>query len=110
MDYQKVYDLINEFGEKERYTKKHNWKSSAREGVRRATMRKIMAHLNWVWTPTMQIGSGCTVHLTKAEMPEGRIVVGLSKHYTVMIDGVIYDDHDPSRGGLRCVYGYWKKE
>ena len=27
-----------------------------------------------------------------------------------MIDGVIHDTYDPTRGGTRCVYGYWKNE
>jgi len=39
----------------------------------------------------------------------GRLVVAVSKHYTCVIDGVIYDIHNPHRGGLRCVYGYWSK-
>ena len=27
-----------------------------------------------------------------------------------VIDGVIHDNHNPSRGGTRCVYGYYQKE
>jgi len=26
-----------------------------------------------------------------------------------VLDGVIHDTHDPSRGGRRCVYGYWSR-
>ena len=37
----------------------------------------------------------------------GRLVVSLSRHWTAVIDGVIFDTHDPSRRGTRCVYGYW---
>jgi hypothetical protein len=84
----------------------------------------------------MRIGSGCTVHLTADELPAGRIVVAVSKHYTAMVDGVIHDTHDPRDRGetiypkgypadqipkgarllsngahvyapQRCVYGYW---
>jgi hypothetical protein len=64
--------------------------------------------LGWVWTPTMQIGSGCTVHLRADELPPGRLVVSVSKHLTAVIDGVIHDTHDCSRRGTRCVYGYWQ--
>jgi hypothetical protein len=67
-----------------------------------------MKQLGWVWTPTMQIGSGCTVHLRPSELPSGRLVVSVSKHLTAMIDGVIHDTHDCSRRGKRCVYGYWQ--
>ena len=35
------------------------------------------------------------------------MVVAVSKHYTAVIDGTIHDIYDPSRGGSRCVYGYY---
>jgi hypothetical protein len=38
----------------------------------------------------------------------GRLIVSVSKHYTAVIDSVLYDTHDPTRGKSRCVYGYWK--
>jgi len=44
------------------------------------------------------------------ELPQGKLIVRLSKHLTAMIDGVIQDTHDPSRGGKRCVYGYYTKQ
>ena len=31
----------------------------------------------------------------------------LGNRITAVIDGVINDTYDPSRGGKRCVYGYW---
>jgi len=41
--------------------------------------------------PTMAIGSGCKVHLADGELPPGRLVVSVSKHYTAVTDGVIHD-------------------
>jgi hypothetical protein len=61
------------------------------------------------WTPTMQIGLGCKVHLKPDELPQGRLVVCVSRHYTAVIDGVIHDNHDCSRDETRCVYGYYTK-
>ena len=66
-----------------------------------------MAELGFVWTPTMAIGQGCTVHLRADELPKGNLIVSVSSHFVAMIDGVIHDTHDPSRQGTRCVYGYW---
>ena len=109
IDYQVVYDMINILGKKERKTKGKRSKSSARTGVYRGTIRKLMEELGWDWVPTMTIGSGCKVHLRPDELPEGRLVVSLSKHLTCVVDGIIHDTHDPSREGTRCVYGYWKK-
>ena len=70
--------------------------------------KRYMAAQGFAWTPTMSIGSGCKVHLAEGELPKGRLVVAVSKHYTAVIDGVVWDTHDPCRGGMRCVYGYWR--
>jgi hypothetical protein len=82
---------------------------SARSGVFRNVYEPYLIDLGWVWTPTMQIGQGCTVHLREDELPGGRLVVAVSKHVTAVIDGVIHDMHNPSRDGSRCVYGYYQK-
>jgi hypothetical protein len=105
--YQEVYDAINRLAQRERRGSRKRGVSSARTGVYRATIRRLMESFGWRWTPTMQIGSGCTVHLRAAELPAGRIVVALSKHVSAVIDGVVHDTQDPSRDGMRCVYGYW---
>ena len=99
---------------------------SARDGVhtRRKWFRDYMASLGFEWVPTMHIGSGCTVHLVDGELPGGRIIAVVSKHYTAVIDGVIHDTYDPQRATTwykgngpesgvdrishRCVYGYWR--
>ena len=107
--YQEVYDLINEFAKNERTGKRKTGKSSARNGVYKGTIHKIMEHYGWKWTPTMLVGQGCKVHLKSDELPAGRLVVSVSKHCTAVIDGVINDTYDCSRGETRCVYGYWSK-
>lgn len=73
------------------------------------TYRPYLAELGWRWVPTMHIGSGCKVHLRAAELPAGRIIARTSKHLVAVIDGVLHDNHDSSRGGTRCVYGYWMR-
>jgi hypothetical protein len=45
--------------------------------------------------------------LCASELPQGALLVKVSKHLTAVIDGVIHDTHDCSRGGTRCVYGYF---
>jgi len=107
--YQTAYNIANQYGAKERMSKRRRSKSSARTGIHRRTFRKIMEYLGWTWTPTMTIGSGCKVHLKADELPSGKIVCALSKHYVAVIDGMINDTHDCSRDGTRCVYGYFKR-
>ena len=106
--YEEIYGLIKELAQSERLGKRKRTKSSPRTGVHKPTTRKLMESLGWEWTPTMQIGSGCKVHLRADELPSGRLVVAVTKHITAVIDGVIHDTHDCSREGTRCVYGYWK--
>ena len=108
LPYRDVYDALNSAGRAERLTKRRRSRSSARTGIHKATIRTFLAARGWAWTPTMQIGSGCTVHLRADELPAGRLIVSVSRHLTCMIDGVIDDTHDPSRGGTRCVNGYWR--
>jgi hypothetical protein len=112
--YSKVYEDIQALGKKERACRHRGTgrplpRSNARLGVHRKTYQVYLESLGWVWTPTMKIGSGCKVHLRREELPPGRLVVSLSRHLAAVIDGVIYDNHDSSRGGTRCVYGYYSK-
>ena len=105
--YKEIYNLIVDFGKKERITKNNKTRSHPRTGVNKKTTRKIMEYLGWKSIPTMQLGTGCTVHLRKNELPSGRLIVSVSKHLTCVIDGTIYDTHDCSRNNNRCVYGYY---
>jgi len=83
---------------------------SARNGVPRRVYQPYLEGWGWRWVPTMRVGSGCQVHLRAEELPAGRIVARCSRHLCAVVDGVIHDTHDPSRGGTRCVYGYFTKE
>lgn len=78
-------------------------------GTKTATIRKYMKEKGWCFVPTMGIGTGCKVHLKDGELPMGRLVVRASRHLVAVIDGVLHDTYDCSRGGTRCVYGYYKK-
>jgi hypothetical protein len=136
--YQDIYDYILELASDERVGKRKKGISHPRTGVYPATARRLMDSFGWRWTPTMHIGSGCKVHLTDGELPDGTLIVRVSKHFTAVIDQVIHDTHDPQRdwhvierpdgwetaklqpgqtrnsNGIahieqRCVYGYWRR-
>jgi len=107
--YQEVYDGLRHLAKGERTGKRKRSLSSPRTGVYKRTYRKYLESIGWAFTPTMTIGSGCTVHLRDGELPQGTIIAKLSGHLTTVIDGVIHDTHDPSRAGRRCVYGYFQK-
>ena len=116
--YREVYDSINMLAQREKTTLRKKYKSSARDGVFKRTYHNYLASLGWKWQPCMTIGSGCKVHLKDGELPQGRLIVRVSKHLTAVIDGIIHDTHDPQRSTMivengitrfagRCVYGYW---
>ena len=111
LPYQEVYDRMAEGNATQRRSKHDKGKRvrTASHGiaVKRKWFKDYMRELGFVWTATMEVGSGCKVHLKYDELPKGRIVVSLSRHYAAVLNGVLHDTHDCSRGGTRCVYGYW---
>lgn len=80
---------------------------SPRNGNHRSVFHDYILSLGFDWVPTMAVGEGCQVHLRRSEIPAGRLIVKVSKHLCAVIDGVIHDTHNPARGGMRCVYGYY---
>ena len=102
-DYKEIYDLVNSYASRERGENK----STARNGVSKDTVYRILTDMGWKWVPTMFIGRGCQVHLRESEIPMGTLIVSVSKHLTCVKDRIIYDLFDCSRGGRRCVYGYY---
>lgn len=108
--YQEVYDALNNFALSERTGKRKRGKSSARNGVYKETYKKYLFWLGWQWYPTMAIGQGCKVHLKANELPQGSLIVIVSRHLVAVVNGVIQDTYDPSRDGTRCVYGYWQRQ
>jgi hypothetical protein len=113
-DYRDVYEALFEaqraYGKdrRDKYARHiRRTGASPRNGVHKNVIREYMASIGWEWVPTMKIGQGCTVHLRADELPPGRLVVSVSKHLCAVVDGVLHDKWDCSRGGTRCVYGYW---
>jgi hypothetical protein len=109
--YEEVYDRLAEGNATQRRSK-HDVKRRSRSAsrgicVKRQWFKDYMHELGFRWIPTMQIGQGCKVHLSADELPKGRLVVAVSKHYCAVIDGVLHDTYEDTREGTRCVYGYW---
>ena len=99
-DYREVY---NELAERQ---KQITGVKSARNGINKSVRKQYLADLGFEWIPTMHVGEGTTVHLRSDELPSGRLIVAVSRHVVAVIDGVIHDTFDPSRGGTRAVYGF----
>lgn len=127
LPYAEVYKALAAGQGSQRASKRVGKKpASARNGIytTRKWFKDYMASLGFIWTPTMIVGQGCKVHLCQGELPAGRLVVAVSRHYTAVIDGVVRDTYDPQRTSIetgvqdgqpyrkqweRCVYGYWTR-
>ncbi len=111
LPYRHVYDAINQEALRERpgASRRRGHRSNARTGVFKPTTRRYLTRtLGWTWHPTMSIGSGTTVHLAQGELPAVPVLIAqVSKHVVAVVDGVVRDNHDPTREGTRCVYGYF---
>jgi hypothetical protein len=78
-----------------------------RTGTPTAALRLFLCEAGWVWTPSMHVGTRTRVHLRADELPAGWLIARLLGQVVAVCDGVSYDTTDPTRGGARCVYGYW---
>ena len=117
--YKEVYDRLAEGNSTQKSTRRCRirkaalGKRTALHGIdiKSAWCKAYLTELGFRWVATMTIGSGCQTHLRKSELPtKGRMVVRVSKHVTAVVDGVLHDTYNCTRGGSRCVYGYWIKD
>lgn len=107
-DYKEVYDAINLIAKRSRKSKRERGTTSSRNGVHiRIAKKYIEDVLGWKWVACMGIGTGCQIHVREDELPRGNLILNLSRHFSCVKDGVLYDTYDCSRDGTRCVYGYW---
>lgn len=79
----------------------------ADHGVARDVSVPYMQALGWKYTSTKELPRGQGVHLRADELPRGRLIVELRRHWTAVIDGVIHDTTDFCDDGRRRILGYW---
>jgi hypothetical protein len=65
--------------------------------------RAYLEGFGWFYTPA----KNRRVPLLQYDLPAGRIIVAVHRHFVAVIDGVIHDTGDIAR--LRCVHGYYAK-
>lgn len=110
LDYRTVYKELTRRQQAAHAAKPKRYRNStARTGIAMDLTKAYLAELGWEWVPVMGFGTGCTMHLRPDEVPPGRVILRLSRHICALINGVIHDTYDPSRDGVRCVYGFWRE-
>ena len=86
LPYREVYDALHDAIAADRAAhgraRRNQRRSSPRTGVHTPVVRAFLADRGWLWTPTMSIGSGTTVHLRDGELPDAeRLIARCSGHH-----------------------------
>ena len=100
-DYKEVYDSLKKA------------LVSPRTGVftKNKAFKDWMVANGFVWTPCSGIGVKTSVHFIEGELPKGRLVCSVAKHYVAVVDNKVYDTWDSrynSFNEVRRIYGYWE--
>ena len=101
--YQEVYDTINDLG-RERLGQT----SISRTGVPEPISSIYLRRLGWVYT-----GMYPPCELSDVQWPDDRVfIVWISRHYTTIKNGAIYDTwkYQSGKGRKRWVWGFWSKK
>jgi len=76
-------------------------KKTARNGIYKDDFDAVLKRHGWVWHPAPKfIGRKARY----SDMPNGRIIARMARHFTAVIDGVVHDTWDCRD---KMVYGYW---
>ncbi len=121
-DYKEVYNRLNEMAKSESLKRHRGHKrSQSRNGVFKETWKRYLKEIGWVHHSVTSIGNDQRrMRLVEEDLPDGVLIVQLSRHLTCVKDKVLYDTYDCSKkdyydwetGDLvtneeRCIYGYW---
>lgn len=79
-------------------------KKSARNGVYRDTFTEILKTHGWSWVKAPKIAGR---KARASDLPKGRYIARMAKHYAAVVDGVVQDSWDSSH---KMVYGYWAQD
>jgi hypothetical protein len=118
--YREVHDALTVAKVRDVAAGKNDWARRARRsggvrafhadhGVHPDVIGPYLKALGWRHTSTKELPHGKGVHLRADELPGGRLIVDMRRHYTAVIDGVIHDTSDCSEEGRRRVQGFWTK-
>jgi hypothetical protein len=119
--YREVHDALTAAAVRHAATAKSDWGREVRRrgasvrllhadyGVHHEISGPYLESLGWRYTSTRELPQGKGIHLLASELPQGRLIVNLRRHFCAVIDGVIHDTEDCSEEGRRRILGYWSR-
>jgi hypothetical protein len=97
MDYREAYDKLAEANAKGR-----DGVRSARNGIYKDDFDKVLAAHGWTWVAAPKF-KGRKAYVR--DMPKGRVIARMARHFVAVIDGVAHDTWDSTH---KMIYGYWE--
>lgn len=95
LDYKQCY---NELAEAHRA---RTGKKTARNGIYKDDFGAVLKRHGWVWHPAPKLVGRKARY---SDLPQGRVIARMARHFTAVIDGVVHDVWDCRE---KMVYGYW---
>lgn len=81
--------------------------SHPRKGIVLSDMKEYMDSWNWRYVKLPHTGRNYAVRMLAEDLPMGRLIVHVHRHFVAVIDHVMYDTWDCSDGGFTGVLGYF---
>ena len=78
-------------------------KKSVRRGVMKKVYSKVLSKYGWEWHSAPKFDGRKARY---NDLPNGRLIARMSKHFAAVIDGELHDSWDSRH---KIVYGYWFK-
>lgn len=78
-------------------------KKSARNGIFSDTLSKVLENHGWEWVQAPKFNGR---KARASDLPNGRHIARMARHFAAVVDGVVFDTFDSTR---KMVYGYWTK-
>ena len=72
-------------------------------GIYKEDLNTALETLGFKWSPAPKFEGRKAKHY---DLPKGKVIARMSKHFVAVIDNVIHDTWDSSE---KMVYGYWAK-
>jgi hypothetical protein len=97
LDYKQCYDELA------KAHRARTGKKTARNGIYKDDFDAVLNKHGWVWHPAPKFDGRKARY---NDMPNGKVIARMSRHFVAVIDGVVHDSWD-SRS--KMIYGYWAK-
>lgn len=99
MDYKAARKLLKEYSARGKLGSK-----AIASGIYKEDMDAALRSIGWAWVSAPKFEGRKARY---ADLPKGRHIAQMARHYAAVVDGVLLDSWDSSS---KMVYGYWTKE